>query len=32
MQYEAYWVSMHGSWQRVGANVYTRIHNDENAH
>ncbi|HEV7934196.1 MAG TPA: hypothetical protein VGP70_18045 [Actinomadura sp.] len=32
MQYEGYWVSMHGSWRWIGANVYTRIHDDENAH
>ncbi|GAA4568923.1 hypothetical protein [Planotetraspora kaengkrachanensis] len=31
MQFEAYWVSMHGTWRRVGANVYTRIHDNENA-
>jgi hypothetical protein len=31
-QFEAYWVSMHGTWRRVSANVYTRIHDDENAH
>lgn len=33
MQSESYWVqSRDGSWQHVGANVYTRIHDNENAH
>ena len=33
MQSEAYWVqSRDGSWRRVGANVYTRIQDNENAH
>lgn len=31
MQHEAYWVSMHGTWHHISANVYTRIHDDENA-
>lgn len=32
MQYESYWVSMHGSWRHISANDYTRIHDDENVH
>ena len=33
MQYEGYWLkNRDGSWRYVGANVYTRIHNNENAH
>lgn len=32
LQYEAYWLNMHGSWRRLGANVYTKIYDTENAH
>ncbi len=32
MQYESYWVNMHGSWRHIGANVYTKITDAENAH
>ncbi|MFF6783151.1 hypothetical protein [Streptomyces sp. NPDC012510] len=32
LQYEAYWLNMHGSWRRVNANVYTKIQDHENAH
>jgi len=32
MQYEAYWVNLYGSWRRVAANDYTRIHSDDNVH
>jgi hypothetical protein len=32
MQYESYWVSMHGTWRHLGANVYTKITDIENAH
>jgi hypothetical protein len=32
MVYESYWVSMHGSWRLISPNVYTRIHDNENAH
>ncbi len=31
LQYEAYWVNMHGTWRRIGANVYTKITDIENA-
>ncbi|MCB5168328.1 hypothetical protein LG634_26320 [Streptomyces bambusae] len=29
---ESYWLNMHGTWHRVGANVYTKITDAENAH
>jgi hypothetical protein len=32
MQYEPYWVNMHGSWKYVNRNVYTKIKDTENAH
>ncbi|HYW18365.1 MAG TPA: hypothetical protein VE956_03460 [Nodularia sp. (in: cyanobacteria)] len=32
IQYEAYWVNMHGVWVHVDANVYTKIQDHENAH
>lgn len=31
IQYEAYWLSFHGSWRRVNANVYTKISSIETA-
>jgi hypothetical protein len=32
MQFESYWVNMHGSWRHIDANVYTKITDAENAH
>ncbi|WP_142212092.1 hypothetical protein [Streptomyces sp. SLBN-118] len=32
LQYESYWLNMHGTWHRIGANVYTKIRDNENAH
>ncbi|WP_416979809.1 hypothetical protein [Streptomyces sp. T028] len=32
LQYESYWLNMHGSWRHVNANVYTKIQDHENAH
>jgi hypothetical protein len=32
IQFEAYWLNMHGTWHRLGANVYTKITDIENAH
>ncbi|MEO3871079.1 hypothetical protein ABGB18_19895 [Nonomuraea sp. B12E4] len=32
MAYEPYWLSMHGTWHRIGANVYTKISGIETAH
>lgn len=32
LQYEAYWLNMHGTWHRINANVYTKITDVENAH
>jgi hypothetical protein len=32
LQYEAYWLNMHGSWRRLAANTYTKIEDHENAH
>ncbi|MGW4426587.1 hypothetical protein [Streptosporangium sp. NPDC004631] len=32
LQYERYWLNMHGTWHRIGANVYTKIGDHENAH
>ncbi|MEU7724156.1 hypothetical protein AB0B78_02715 [Streptomyces sp. NPDC040724] len=29
---EAYWLNMHGTWHRVGASIYTKINDAENAH
>ncbi|MER5646012.1 hypothetical protein [Streptosporangium sp. NPDC002524] len=31
LQYEPYWLSMHGTWHRIGANVYTKINGLETA-
>jgi hypothetical protein len=32
LQYEPYWVNMHGKWFYLNANVYTKIQDHENAH
>jgi hypothetical protein len=32
IQYEPYWVNVHGTWRRISANVYTKITDIENAH
>ncbi|MFI6506230.1 hypothetical protein ACIBCT_01375 [Streptosporangium sp. NPDC050855] len=31
LQYEDYWLNFHGSWRRIGANVYTKISSIETA-
>ncbi|GAA2878578.1 hypothetical protein GCM10010517_40650 [Streptosporangium fragile] len=31
LQYEDYWLNMHGTWHRIGANVYTKISSIETA-
>ncbi|MFE9631811.1 hypothetical protein [Streptomyces sp. NPDC006463] len=31
LQFEDYWLNMHGTWHRIGANVYTKIYDVENA-
>ncbi len=32
LQYEPYWLNMHGTWHRLDANVYTKITDAENVH